>query len=365
MRLPAFLLNLLILLCLISVFNPAYAHLIMFGDSLSDAGSHTPLEDIGNNEWAKAPGKTGAPIVNPDVSTGLHPLWVNWLVASLYGEKIYPWRVLQANHLNPEKYSVNFAFASAETGDHWLNDLSTEAFPPYIDDLCKTPQKINEKKACVPGVLKQIGFYLQAVPKPSPDTIFIIWAGGNDMLNNIHKLFQWKKIFSLPISNPIKNILAAKDRLIAAGVKPEQIYILNLPDLSKTPAGIRIAAHQPSILYAMGFLTRVFNKGLLLTLSHDYFNDNNLPASHIFSIYKLFNKIIRHPENYNITEVQNSCMNEQAMPACKGYVFFNDKHPTMETGKIIAYWAQKAIQRPPQFLHHPAENHPPAYSKAQ
>jgi len=355
-----------------SAFSAPIRHIIIFGDSLSDAGENTPAEDVGNNFWAVAQGKTGAPIVNMDTRTQTHPLWVNWFSELQHPrDTLHPWRLLNDKELDPAVHSVNYAFASAETGDHWLNDISGEKYPPYVDAICHAPGKIGPKTACVPGVLKQVQLYLNAVHHPDPDTVFIVWAGGNDMLNNITKAFQLfsqqgikdiagkllnqfenltahtqKKNLSPAapdFSDPLINLLAAKDRLIEAGVKPEQIYILNLPDLSKSPACILLSKGNPAILSAIHALSVAFNDGLSLTLSHNYFSDNNLPESNILSVYDLLNEIIDNPEKYGMTHLSQNCVLDGQTPECKGYVFFNDKHPTAETGKIFARWAVEKI----------------------
>ena len=350
----------------------APVHLVFFGDSLSDSGMNLPHEDKGNNLWARTQGKTGAPIVNPDVSTGTHPLWTNWLTRRLApSDTLTPLRVATAHQLDPAGQSLNYAFAAAETGNHYLNDLSSEIFPPYVDAICQAPGKISDTAACVPGVLKQIQLYLAAVPHPASDTRFILWAGGNDIFNNVKKtqyLFSKKEVSDIstwlraqfmptlfpqhtpsprpefPVfSDPVANLLIAKNKLIAAGVKPEQIYVINLPDLSLSPAGIRLANGNPAILQTIHLLSIGFNESLTLMLAHNPLSDNNLADSHVLSIYDFLNEVMAHPADFQITNLTGNCVEDNQTPLCTGYVFFNEKHPTAETGKYIAEWVEKQI----------------------
>lgn len=348
---------------------------IIFGDSLSDAGMNTPNQDRGNNLWIKTQGKTGAPITSLDPETRTHPLWVNQLTHfRLPGNTLYPLRMMLMQQANPATHSINYAYASAETGNHFLNDISGKAFPPYVDQICKKPGQISANIACVPGVLKQIQMYLDAVGhKPAPDTLFIIWAGGNDILNNINKARAFlhsqgfKKLSAVllqslmgaskdgrpqiphavipELSAPIDNLLEAKDKLIAAGIQPEQIYVLNLPDLSKTPAGMQLSGGNPAFLHAIQLMITGFNEMLALALTHHPFNDNNLPASHILSMYELLNKILDHPEKYQLTQLSGNCVADRKAPLCTGYVFFDNKHPTVKTGQIIAEWVADHLQK--------------------
>jgi len=323
--------------------------IVIFGDSLSD---------IDNNTWAEDTGKTGAPFTNIDESTSTRPLWVNYFFEKKFPtQTILPSRIAEEQHIDLLGKNIDYAFASAETGDQYLNDHSGEIFPPYIDQVCHEAGQIAPGIYCVPGVLRQISTYLDAVHHPDSNTIFIIWAGGNDIFNNITKLvalLQFKKsnefhsqlmnslsltpvMNTLPkLSTPVINLVRARDRLIEAGVNPNQIYFIDLPDLSKTPAATKLAGSSKLLLGAMHAITVSFNTSLKLALTKMPFSKNNLPESHIISIYDLLNTMMQNPQKYHFTHTTQSCVNDDATPYCTGYIFFNDKHPTTEAGKLIA-----------------------------
>jgi len=363
----------------LSIFPfPAIAapHIIIFGDSLSDAGMNTSTSDQGNNTWALAEGKIGAPITSLDPQTLTHPLWINTLVSENFkGEKLYPIRIAQMRFLDPGTHSISYAFASAETGDHFLNDISGEKIPPLVDAACPAPGKISEHLACVPSVIKQVKMYLDAVHHVGPSDIFIIWAGGNDLFNNVKKLigvFDHKKTEKFPdvlwqkinatlssektsatdeslfpsFSHPVYNLLAAKDLLIARGATADQIYVIDLPDLAKTPAGVALSGGNSAILKVVHGITTAFNTSLRLALSHDPFNKHNLPAAHILSSHDLLNEIFANPEKYGMTHLSDNCVKDGMAPRCPGYVFFNDKHPTAPMGKVLGEWIAKSLSLP-------------------
>ncbi len=352
----------------------AAPHIVVFGDSLSDAGMNQPQQDSGNNTWVPSEGRIGTPITSLDNTTQTHPLWSNWFVAKkIPGETLIPWRVANAQHLDPATHSISYAFASAESGAHYLNDLDQSTTPQNVDAACAMPGVIADKQlACVPGVLKQIDLYLAAVPHPAADTTFIIWAGGNDIFNNISRLIDLipkKKTANAPdsafnttltaaltttpapkfhakfpaISFPLLNLLRAKDRLISAGVSPEKIYFINMPDLAKAPAGVRLAKGNKVITGIIHGLTITFNTGLEQILVHNPFNKHNLPSSHIISAYAMLDEIFTDPDYFGVTHLSNNCVKDGKTPLCNGYVFYDGKHPTVPTGKVMAKWVDSAI----------------------
>lgn len=348
-----------------------YTNVIIFGDSLSDAGnpnsSLPQLDDVGNNSWVHVKGKIGAPITNVDAQSKKHLLWVNYFVNEYFtGQEVFPASQMKALKLDPLKDNITYAYASAESGLHYINDAlyPTPLYHPYGDKYCNDhgPGKIDSDNACVPSVLRQIQFYLTDVNQhPNPQSLFIIWVGGNDIFNNAGKLITasmhakatladtikqllshlspsstWDLYSSDNYSRPISNILRAKDMLVNAGVSPRQIYVIDLPDLSKTPAAVNFTKGNSLLLGALSMLTNSYNTNLRIALAYNLLNGANLPASHIYSANHLFKEIVNDPQKFGFDNVKESCVDRQAVPYCQGYVFFDDKHPTSASGRIMA-----------------------------
>lgn len=348
----------------------APSNVIVFGDSLSDAGMNTSFAtgDVGNNAWVPTSGKIGAPITSLDATTNTHPLWINdFLAIILPGAVLYP----SSQAASPYNNNIDYAYASAETNAHFLNDLSSNAYPPYVGtaDGCTGPGQVSPTLSCVPGVLSQINTYLSAVQnKPNPNTLFILWAGGNDIFNNIAKLMSGLKTAnngynypemskqaqaavelnpttatSAELSTPIRNLLEAKDTLVAAGVNVNNIYVINLPDISRTPAANALTNGNKTILGILSAVSQSYNNNLLSALSENIFDQHNLPKNHVLSAYDWFNDILNNPAKYNLTNTTDSCVTDKQDPLCNGFVFFNDKHPTVAVGEIIGQNVAAAI----------------------
>lgn len=340
------------------LMSSAQANVIFFGDSLSD---------MGNNTWVTGSGFSGAPITNqPTAAARL--LWPNLLVSALDGKPVttndpYLSSSRRQTGYNPLVDNVNYAYASAESGADYVNDLdNSKGYPPYID--CQQPGLIDKTHACVPGVLLQVQSYLQEVSnQPSPHTMFIIWVGGNDFFNDVSKLLasakgstellsrgfnQLNHLFSgypvvstgVTFSNPVSNIRKTVDRLLKAGVDKKQIYVFNLPDLSKAPAAVALAKGNKLVLGAISVLSAIYNTSLKADLCYNWFDKNgNLPANHVYSISSLFNLIESNSalhKKYHLTDLVDSCVDKGEAPVCQGFAFFNGKHPTLEVEHVVS-----------------------------
>ncbi|MCD6039980.1 MAG: lipase [Gammaproteobacteria bacterium] len=347
-----------------SLVNTVLAHagpitnIVFFGDSLSD---------IGNNTWiAMDENKTaytiGTPITNPNEQNRKY-MWVNYLVESLLQKPVYSSNQPGLSAFND---SISYAYASANTGNSYLNaDWPQKNTPaPSINLRCAQPGRIKNQlgettSTCVPGLLKQIDIYLNEVQHaPSSQSIFFIWSGANDLLNYytaymshsfMKKLFIER--FYLPSKEQLEkveqqavdNIMAAKNKLIDAGVKPERIYILDLPNLAKVPAvrnvndwGLKTFYGKEKFVESISQMSKDFNTKL----------HSQLPPSPVLQMGALLDNIISKPDQYNLKNVSESCADNKADPVCSGYLFYNAKHPTTAVHKIIAENIQTAILNP-------------------
>lgn len=175
----------------LAIAAPAQAaihHVIVFGDSLSDSG---------NNTWITTEGPyVGATISSP-APDGQRYSWANYFVERFdqqqgYGDKA----ALQiSSKATSSSININYAWASAETGMHYLNDMTSSPYFVYNDDQCNKPGALDPKDGvyCVPSVGKQVELFLvNQGQRPSyrQESLFILWAGGNDMFNDIAKITE-------------------------------------------------------------------------------------------------------------------------------------------------------------------------------
>lgn len=375
----------LILLTTSSLFAAPFDNLIVFGDSLSDAASLSKnlkpvaAKNKGNNYWVEVEGKIGAPISSLNPVTRNVALWPNYLVinTTLFSPNpnqtryIYPSSHAASLGFSPRRYNTNYAWASAETGPHYVNDILSKRLGSgyyYNDTSCKKhgPGLINEKNSCVPGVLLQVKSYLDDVHQhPNPDSLIILWGGANDIFNNIERISRkdshdnklislFKLLFSaypiggIPateeLSNPVKNLKQAVILLIQAGVPAQNIYVINLPNLSHTPSALSKAHGQKSFLYILSTISEFFNIMLRIQLAFDYLHPSfNLPNSHIISSEKLFQNILNNHQQEGFLYPTKDCVKNKATPYCEGYLFFNNIHPTTKVHQMIAHCVEDTL----------------------
>ncbi|APW38385.1 hypothetical protein RD110_15270 [Rhodoferax koreense] len=183
---------------------PNYSAMYAFGDSLSDTG---------NDFIATTP--TTVPAIPPSVT----PYATYWKGRFTNGPVAveYLWRLL-ARKNNAEllpfladqnlsnKTSVSFAFGGSSSG------VSTQ-----------TPMGFT-----VPGLLGQVNLYSQAMAgkKPHPNTLFTVWSGSNDYLQNI--------TYSPDVV--VGNVTTAIRALYAQGAR--DFLVPNLPDMGITPFAV-------------------------------------------------------------------------------------------------------------------------------
>ncbi|MCB1826782.1 MAG: hypothetical protein KDH94_00055, partial [Coxiellaceae bacterium] len=270
-------------------------------------------------------------------------------------------RKIQSLQLNPYTDNIDYAYASAESANWYDNDdTGPHVFTPENPN-CTKPGLMAPGNACVPGMRMQLTHYLENVNnKPNPKTLFIIWVGGNDMINDIDKLiYLYEKTGidkqtlyknslafandeksirsnnnSIHFSYPVYNIHKAVEELEQHGVSPQQIYVANLPDLSSAPAAKALTKNNKILLSILHLMTNLYNFNLYIALTTD--SKLHFQKSHLISTYDFQEKIFKHPEQYGFTNIEDSCVTNKADPICQGYFFFNTLHPTAPSGKLIA-----------------------------
>lgn len=377
----------LIFLATSSVMATPFDNLIVFGDSLSDAASwstnlnQASHKSMGNNYWIPVEGTTGAPITSQDKQTQQQTLWPNYLVqnTTLFSENpnqtrlIYPSSQMDFFGFSPLRYNIDYAWASAETGRRYLNDMDSKKIDQgyyYADESCQITGagKIDATHACVPGVLTQVQTYLKAVNyKPNPRSLIILWAGANDIFNNVirikeanqhdNKLILLAKLLlaaypsnyipsTEPLSSPVKNIKQAVELLIIAGVPAQNIYVISLPDLSRTPIAIRNTQGEKILLYTFSIICDIFNIALHMELSFNYLHAQyNLPNGNIISADSLFDAILKNEPQEGLIHHLEDCVLNHAEPYCEGYIFFNNKHPTTKVHSMISEYIAKTLSQ--------------------
>ncbi len=337
--------------------SPVYDNMVVFGDSLSDSADFYQGNEKGNNYWVKPADillPKGAPITSMiSMQKPLRKTWVNYFLDT--GQIIKSKGLYNIHDLQPNtayRHNSSFAVASAETGDYYTSDTN---WARINDNKC--PEGVGDYGAynCVPGVLKQVHLYLKNVNHhPNPNTLFILWAGGNDFYQNIVRLLTRN---GQPLAHPIENIVKSVRLLIKSGVPAQHIYVLNLPNFSMVPAVQGLLSKHiqnqkvfDASLSIISFISDIYNLSLKTNLVlHTY---GKFSPAHVFPVDKLFLSVYFNKDNIKKTlgldKASNiTCAQAQALPVCQGYLFYNSMHPTTAVHQYLAKVLQDYISQHP------------------
>ncbi|MCL9783255.1 SGNH/GDSL hydrolase family protein [Vibrio sp. S4M6] len=357
---------------LIYVFSsvPAYAaisHVIVLGDSLSDSG---------NNTWVTTEGPyVGAAITNP-AQDGQRYTWANYFVKSFNQQEGDDGQseLTPSSKATLSSTNINYAWASAETGMHYLNDMTSSPYFVYNDSQCPEPGAVDPKNGvyCVPSVGKQIELFLsrQGLQQSyRQESLFILWAGGNDMFNDIAKITEklaikqnvkadvvqqqeflkqltqivGSKAEDQSLSYPIVNIVKDINMLHNAGVPYNHILVIGMPDLTTVPAVEQMLVGNEWALPLVSGVSRLYNSALWLAVKL-----NTQAKTKFFNPLPLLNEIVDNKqyvtstgETFSFPNVSEPCYKEpysKTLPirSCNGFLFYNLKHPSNETHQVLA-----------------------------
>jgi outer membrane lipase/esterase len=289
-----------------------YTSIVVFGDSLSDAGNVAHLTEA--KYGVRIPGPVadytdgrftdGADTV--PAAQNYFGVWIEQFAATL------PSKPVIKNSLDG---GTDYAYGFATTG----SGTATLTFGPS-----------NSLFVNVNNIGQQITDYLATTPRISEKTLFVVWGGAIDVLNATSSGDVIKAAI-----NQANNI----QRLIEAGAT--QFIIPNLPPLGLIPRlngspTTSIPATKASILY-----NEILTAGLAIL------RDFN-PRRHLhlvqLDVFALFNHIVASPARYSLADVSAS---SQGIPTIDPdtYLFWDDLHPTTRGHNILARTAARLIAR--------------------
>jgi phospholipase/lecithinase/hemolysin len=250
------------------------------------------LSDNGN--LYAATGVPGAPYVNGEFSNG--PVAVQQLSALL--------------NVPP----LDFAFGGATTGIGNIGDGGTPtSFGAYN----------------LPGMQTELAASAGRVPPAIiPSSLFIVWGGADDFESLTSPTIAQSQAAALIAATNIDGIVAALKMEGATN-----ILVPNLPNLGSTPEFNGDAA---AIAYS-----NTFDTALAVTLPS---------GATMFDTYALFNEILTNPNANGFTNTSTPCIVASANPACAGYLFFDDIHPTTAADTILAEEFKAAATPEPSSL---------------
>ncbi len=205
----------------------------------------------------------------------------------------------------------------------------------------------------IPSTATQIGRWCQFAAGSCGRTadangLYTLFVGGNDIRsiagNNALSVEQ-RRAATVQVAN---NVIAQAGQLRSTGVN--NLLLMYMPDLGRTPD--RVFTAQSAELTA---LTTLFNQTLEGGIGG--LRAAN-PTMNLFDLRldNLFFNLLAQPEAYGFDNVTGNCSADRALPACTGYVFFDNLHPSAAAHALIgaAAYDLVAFDRNVQMVPEPA-----------
>ena len=195
---------------------------------------------------------------------------------------------------------LDFAFGGATTGIGNIGDGGTPTSLGVFN---------------LPGMETEFAASAGLVPTAAiPSSLFVVWGGADDFESLLNP--------TVAESQTAAQAAAANIDQLVAGLQLEgatHILVPNLPDLEDTPEFTGDAA--------AGAFSSTFDATLAATLPG---------GATLFDTNAVFQAILDDPGNYGFSNVDTPCIVAAANPACSGYLFFDDIHPTTAADTILA-----------------------------
>ncbi len=188
---------------------------------------------------------------------------------------------------------------------------------------------------------------LAAQSKNLSSSLCTVWSGGNDFIDNTNAGLS-QVAWSLIVNKGIANVSNAVQRLCALGAR--NILVANVPDLSKTPAGLASPYVFRTFVQSM---IQLFNTDLAAALSSIA---QAYPNVKIVSLdaYSLLDEVIANPGPYGFTNVNHDALDDFTNPAFNGpatnYLFWDPIHPTTQGHQLVFRWATNALTAAPPSI---------------
>ncbi|MBI4579784.1 MAG: SGNH/GDSL hydrolase family protein [Planctomycetes bacterium] len=282
-----------------------FSQMVVFGDSLSDAGNIFTLSSLVYPYTGEL--IPGPPYVAGRFSNGA--VWTDYLGAAL--------------GLNASRPSLlggtNYAFGGANT------DVHNYAVEQYLGPLAPLGQL---------GVTTQIGMYARNNPAPPSDRLYVLWAGANDFFNDLTTAYQ-------SALNMVTNVAVLYDQSNA-----RHFLVSNLPPLGLTPR--YLSTPDPGDDQQKNLISAAYGyylKALLDSLRSQR-PDVQVYYVDIFSAYFL---LAANPAAFGFDNITNPAYDEATgtiVPDPSRYLYWDEIHPTTNAHRLIAAAAFAALPAP-------------------
>jgi phospholipase/lecithinase/hemolysin len=271
-------------------FAPAepVTQLVIFGDSLSDAGNVSTATGGAFPPAPYAPGR---------FSNG--PVWAEQFATRLGVPAPTP--SLQGG--------LDYAYGFAQTG---MGTTASTTVPGLS----------------VPNIGTQVSSFLSN-HTPTAGQLFVLWGGANDFFHN-----------QTNPAVPAQNIADSVSALAKAGAT--NFLVLNLPALGEVPYASQFSNSQRQ---AANALTAAFNQDLQNDLKTTAAANPGITI-HTVDIASLFSEVQASPSSFGLTNAKDSALFTGHGTSSGGYLFWDSVHPTTQGHGLIADAAVHAVPEP-------------------
>lgn len=191
----------------------------------------------------------------------------------------------------------------------------------------------------------QVAAYLATTPQASPQTLFTLEIGGNDVRDALVAAASGQDPTPL-IQNALASIANGIAALYAHGAR--RFLLLNVPNLALAPSVRLLDQQVPGAAALASQLTLAFNAGLAGVVQ--YANGLGGADARVLDLYALLESIVADPGAYGFTNVTDACITPNQPPFhCAhpdSYVFWDGIHPTRAVHELMARQALAVISAP-------------------
>lgn len=187
----------------------------------------------------------------------------------------------------------------------------------------------------LPSLPAQLNTFLATAGTPSPDALYVLWAGANDYM------ILPPELRTTDTQAVVNNLSNALTTLIDAGAR--NLIVPNLPDLGSTP--------QERVLPTAAALTAIttsHNANLNTALQGLATNRdiNIIPLD----VNALFGEVTTDPLTYGLTNISDACLGNLNCINPDEFLFWDGIHPTTRGHQIISEYATAVIVAPQAII---------------
>jgi outer membrane lipase/esterase len=291
--------------------NSPFDNIVVFGDSLSDAGQFFSMSLNAYSRFTTNPG---------DVAVQY--------IADGYGFNLQPSRV----------GGSDYAFGGAGV---------------VTDDDGPDPS--------IPTLTQQVNGYLANGVRADPHSLYMVWGGANDIFYHatqygIGALFPGAGETAAQATANI-NAAATQELSLISQLKQagaNYLVVFNLPDIGKTPSAASEAGLVPGIQTFLSNVSVSYNQTLNAGLA--------ATGANILSVntYALFNEVLANPTAFGFVNTTVQACTTASSHDCNGstlvtptaaqnYLFADGVHPTTAAQEIFGQYVLSELRAPGQI----------------